>query len=79
MALIKKWEVELDVKYYTWTDIENCDEEKAIEQAINEFYDEAHRAEIDGWDANFTLYCDECDEENVEDDHVCEVKEDEAE
>jgi hypothetical protein len=72
MALVKKWEVELDVKYFTWTDIENCDEETAIQQAIDEFYDQANRAEIENWEANSSLYCDECGDEDVEETHICE-------
>lgn len=75
MALVQKYEVELDLKYYTWTDIENCTEEEAIQQAIDEFYDQSHRAEIDSWEVNSSLYCDECGDENVEQDHVCETEE----
>jgi len=75
MALTKKWEVELDVKYYTWTDIETDSEEKAIEEAIEEFYSEANRASIEGWEANYVLVCDECYEEDVEENHVCEEDE----
>ena len=72
MALIKKYEVELDVKYYSTGDIEDVTEEQAVDMAITEFYDESHRAEIDGWEVNSSLYCDECGDEDVEEDHVCE-------
>ena len=72
MALIKKYEVELDVKYYTTGDIEDVTEEEAVDIAIAEFYDESNRAEIDNWDVTMSLYCDECYEEDVLESHVCE-------
>lgn len=75
MALIRKYEVELDVKYYTWGDIEDVTEEEAVDMAIAEFYDESNRAEIDNWDVTMTLYCDECGDEDVEETHVCETEE----
>ena len=75
MALIKKYEVELDVKYYTWGDIEDCTEQEAVDMAIDEFYSEANRASIENWEVTESLYCDECGDENVDTDHVCEEEE----
>ena len=71
MALIKKWEIRLYVEYDTWTDIECETEEEAVKLATEEFYSESHRASIENWEASFTLYCDECDVENVDDDLEC--------
>ena len=72
MALIKKWEIKLDVEYNTWTDIECDTEEEAVDLAMEEFYSESHRASIENWETSFTLYCDECDVEDVDDVHECE-------
>ena len=75
MALIRKYEVELDIKYYSTGDIEDVTEDEAVDMAISEFYDESNRAEIDNWDVSSSLYCDECEEEDVEETHECEEKE----
>jgi hypothetical protein len=75
-TLVTKYQVKVTSTYFS-QEIEASDVPEAVDLAINEFYDESHRAEIesshvyDEW-----LDCETCGAERVEDDHGCE---DEAE
>lgn len=72
-SLVKKYQVKVVATYYTFTDIEDVNESEAIDLGVEEFYSEAHRAEIekteiyDEW-----LYCNDCGDERVDSDHECE-------
>lgn len=75
-TLVTKYQVKVTATYFS-QEIEAANEREAVDTAINEFYDESHRAEIESshiyeeW-----LDCETCGAERVEDDHACE---DEAE
>jgi hypothetical protein len=77
--LYKIYEVKVVAEY--WARIElNVKEQKTDEEieemAWREFYDEAHRASIEETNIEDTnLYCSECEEQNVDDDHECEEEE----
>jgi hypothetical protein len=71
--LIKRYQVKVSATYYTFTDIEDVNESEAIDLGVEEFYSESHRAEIDNTEIyDEWLYCTECGDEKVEDDHECE-------
>ena len=72
-TLKKRYQVKVVAEYYTWIDLDAENETDAIEEGINQFYDEAHRAEIYSADVYDTWHdCDDCGEDHVEEDHVCE-------
>jgi hypothetical protein len=68
----------LVIAHYTSETIEEARTRgEAQEQGWREFYDNAHRASIE--DTRITdewLVCDDCDEERVETDHVCDEESD---
>lgn len=72
-TLKKRYQVRVVANYYTWVDIEADNDEQAIDEGIQAFYEEAHRAEIYSADVyDEWLDCDDCGEDHVEEDHVCE-------
>ena len=68
----------LVVGHYTSDEIEATSSAQAEEEAITEFYDNAHRTSIyDTRVEDWWLVCEECNEERVDEDHECEDSENE--
>jgi hypothetical protein len=71
--LIMRYEIEVTA-HYTTNDVDDAENrEEAKEKAINEFYDNSHRASIDDTRVVDEWFeCLDCGDEHIEDDHECE-------